>query len=128
MGRYRFVKPEVVRLDLSDGDWIEIKARLSYYDRQKLIGAGVRSVGATKSGTDEWGMDMERVGPERLMLWLVDWSFRDEKDKPMAVTMDNIKNLDPDTADEITAAINKHTEAIEAEKKVKSEPMSDDSP
>lgn len=118
MARYRFVRPEVVKLDLSDGDWLEAKRSLSYAEAQKLSAAGLTSY---KTGDDQdggaIGIDWARVNIARILTWVTDWSFRDEADKPVPFGADAVANLDPDAATEILEALDAHIEATEAEKK-----------
>lgn len=109
--RNRFVTAEEpVRLPLSDGDWVEVKPRLSYGESQRLNSAVLRSVKGV-SGDNEVGIDYARFNILRLETWLVEWSFRDARDKPVAVTRAAIENLDPQTAEEIDQALAAHIEA-----------------
>ena len=42
MGRHtRFVKPKVIRVKISDGDWIEIKRELNVGERKQMTAAVV---------------------------------------------------------------------------------------
>ena len=116
MGKCRFVTPETVRLELSDGDWIEVKKRLSWGEQQKLSGStfgGVRGVGG---GETEFTMEWERYQVLRLATWIVDWSFTDAKGKQVKVSRDAIGNLDQGTAEEIDVALTGHIEAQEVER------------
>ena len=106
MTKHRFVTAATVRLELSEGDWIEVKERLSYGEQQRLTGMAVG-----RAGDGGIHLDYARYEIERLATWLVDWSFRDDQDKPVALSKKAIENLDPDTADEIDAALNAHIEA-----------------
>lgn len=101
-----------VRLELSDGDWIEIKERLSYGEQQRLAGA---ALGKMTPGADaEIGLNWAMYNIERLSLWIVDWSFNlaDGKDAPL--NKQTIAALDPATVEEIDAAITAHIEHLEA--------------
>jgi len=119
MGRARFVAPETVRLDLSDGDYVEVKRRLTYGDRQQLQTAALASLqDRGELGSERISLDWARAQARRLEIYLVDWSFRDERGKRVAVSPEAIASLDPDTADEIHAALDKYLEQQEGEKKV----------
>lgn len=107
MPRLRFVAPATARLDLTDGDWVEVKEQITYGEQQRLSGAMLRTV-RTTAGDNEVGVDFARYAVLKLQTWLTDWSFRDAADKPVALTPAAIENLDPETAEEIDAAINKH--------------------
>ena len=119
MGRNRFVIPETVRLELSDGDWIEVKKRLTYAEQQQLEAAGLGGL-KTTTGKDvgEIAIDWERYKMARFVVWIVDWSLRDINDKPVRFSISAIAALELDTVLEIENAISKHVEAMEEEKKV----------
>lgn len=123
MGRNRFVTSEVRRLELSDGDWIEVKRRLSYGEQQRYTTAGLGKVQSTASAGDagdgadaSFEINWAAIGVERVLVWLVDWSFRDERDKAVRITRDSIRALDPETFKEIDDALTLHIAAEEAEK------------
>ena len=120
MGRNRFVSTEVVRLELSDDDWIEVKKELSYREEQQLAGAGLTKVAVSTINPEpeevEVGMDMAAHHICRLSLWIVDWSFCGENDKRMNVSPDAIGMLSPSTVREIDRALTAHIEAGETEK------------
>lgn len=97
-----------MRLELTEGDWVEVKERLSYGEQQRLTG---KAVG--RAAADGVTIDYAAYEIERLVTWLVDWSFRDEQDKPVLLSRDAIDALDPATADEISAAIAAHIEGQE---------------
>ena len=115
MGRNRFVSNEIVRLELSDDDWIEVKKRLSYAEQQRLATGAFSRMGMADKEI-ELKMDSETFNCQRLLIWIVDWSFANAKGKQVPVTLDAIKQLDPDTAAEIDDALAVHIEAVAAEK------------
>ena len=119
MGRKdRFTSRATARLDLSEGDWIEVKTRLSFGEEGDLSNAYIGKMTNLDNAVDAGlGLDFARGQVERLAIWLTDWSFHDENDKPVKLTRDAIKNLDPDTVAEIDAALDAHVEAMEAAKK-----------
>lgn len=110
MGKQRFVSAETVKLDLSEGDWVEVKGRLTYGERQRLAASSFRT---GHLGSDAVDLDFEAYALTKLETWLVDWSFTDAKGKHVSVSRAAIRNLDPETADEITEALNAHIEATE---------------
>jgi hypothetical protein len=127
MARSRFVLPNTIRLDLSEGDWIEVKERLTYGEQQRLAGGAMAR--ATGMGSESVGVDLdfERYNLLRVTTWLVDWSFVDPKDKQVPVSREAVAALDPDTMVEIDAALTAHIEALEASKNRKPSPGSDTS-
>lgn len=114
MSRNRFITPDTTRLDLSDGDWVEVKTRLNWGETQRISSSLLRSI---KGSEDEMGIDWAKYGSLRLQTWLVDWSFKDGTDKPVKLTPAAIANLDPETAAEIDAVLSAHVEKLDAEKK-----------
>lgn len=113
MPRCRFVAPESVRLELSEGDWIEVKARLTYGEQQRVTNAALGKVsGKLSSGiTDEVTLDLAHYAVERMLVWLVDWSFIDPRGKVAPINRDTITALDPETVSEIERALDAHIEA-----------------
>ena len=117
-----FVKPEIVRLDLGDGEWIEIKKRLTVAEQRKLQTAGFNKISTPADGSEDTpsvDIDWSRMTLARVLTYLTEWSIRDDKDKPVRITEATIGTLDPDAFAEIDDAIEKHIEAMEEEKKQK---------
>lgn len=114
-GKNRFVKPESHRLDLSDGDWVEVKKRLGILDDKRIESALVRSaqsarglVGANVNAKDvEIRLDTSEAYMTKLKTYILDWSFEDERGKRVPVTESAIEALDPETAQEIVEELNK---------------------
>ncbi len=117
MSRSRFVQPATVRLALSDGDWVEAKARLTYGEQSRLEAAAFGNLKGIKPGQDaEVGFDFAAFQLARLQVLIVAWSFRDEQNRPVAVSRSAIEALDPDAAAEIADALERHLEAEESPK------------
>jgi len=115
VSRNRFVVPETVTLELSDGDWIEVKERLTYGEQQRLAGGALRP--KLTDGEIDISLDLETHSILRLSTWIVDWSFCDAKGKQVEVSRDAITSLTPDTVDEIEDALTAHIEALTEKKK-----------
>lgn len=112
MGRNRFVTPETVRLDLSDGDWIEVKRRLTNGERRRLNTAGLsKSLTIGNEQNQEIDIDFAEFSLARAAMWIVDWSFEDDG-RRVAVTRVALESLDEETADEIDKALDAHIEAM----------------
>jgi hypothetical protein len=107
MGKRRFASVDTVRLDLSDGDWIDVKDELSYGERQVLMAAGVKRTGITDD-TRSIEVDWSVLNIADMVLWLVDWSFTDDAGRPVAVSEASIRALSMETAAEINAALDAH--------------------
>lgn len=105
MGKW-FVRPAVIRVDLGDGEWAEIKDRLSYGEQQQLNNAGVADVDVLKMQEHpEIMLNLARYTLRRMFLWLADWSATDERGKPVSITLEAIGALESDMAAKIDAAI-----------------------
>jgi hypothetical protein len=113
VGRVRFVQPETVRLDISDGEWIEIKKQLTWAEQQDFTNAGVDTKVSGPEISVKWG----DVALQRLLIWLVDWSLLDANGKNVPISRDSISALDTETGEEIVAAMNKYVAARAEEKK-----------
>ena len=116
MSKYRFVEPDIVRLELSEGDWIEVKKELTYGEQQRLSNAAMTRFQEAGSATPRVELDFERYQIVRLKTWLVAWSFRDLAGKPVEITANSLSALHPDAAAEIDAALTAHIEALETAK------------
>ncbi len=118
----RFVDPQISRLALSDGDWIEVKRDLTYGEQSAMFTAMLKGDTAT--------LDPTKVTPARILAYVVAWSFRDREDRPVAVAAGALDSLFPDTVTELRDAIDAHEAArareIEAEKKSRSTPTVSD--
>jgi len=115
MARNWFVLPETVRLELSGGEWIEVKKRLTYGEQQRLAGGALRP--KLTDGEIDISLDLETHSILRLTTWIVDWSARNPKGKEAGVSKEAIASLDPDIVEEIEKALTAHIEALAEEKK-----------
>lgn len=120
MSRNRFVQPEIVRLPLSDGDFVNIKKQLTHGEREDFF--------ATIAPFDLGGLsrvDRHLLRTTRVLTYLVGWSLVGKDGAPVPYSLDlserertdTIRGLDPDTFDEIHKAIEGHIEAIDATRK-----------
>jgi biotin synthase-related radical SAM superfamily protein len=107
----RFVSPNVVRLPLSDGDWIEVKERLSYAEQEQLNASSMKPV-IVQEGGSRLELSLEVFNINRVAAWVVDWSFVGPDDRVVPVTRAYIEALDPATAAEITTALDAHVAAL----------------
>lgn len=118
MGTNRFVKPQIVRLPLSAGDFIDVKKRLNTGEQQDLHACMV----ATMTAGEKVLLNSKSVMTAKVLAYLLTWSLTDEgQPVPMSPEMDDqarlstLRNLDPDTFREIREAIESHEAAIEKE-------------
>lgn len=113
MGSSWFVKPETVRLDLPEGQWIEVKRRLTVGEERKAMAGLIAEV--RPDGRVTPNMDM--LGKAEAMSYLVDWSLRKEDGSPIRIDTDAkmgaaIDLLDPDKFKIISEAITAHIDAM----------------
>jgi hypothetical protein len=111
MARSRFVSPEVVRLTLSDHDWIDIKKRLNTGEQRAVFAKMARDI----TPGEKIALDPLFVGAAKIAAYLLAWSFVDDDGRPVALEPSAIDNLDPDTYREIREAIEAHEEKVDKE-------------
>jgi|SRR5215510_6914472 len=107
MARCRFVQPEVDRLQLSDGDYVDIKRELSAGEQNDLLGDLIEDYTAG----EKVKLKPKEVARARLRAYIVGWSFTDPDGRPVPVSPSSIYNIDQDTQAEIVAAIDGHEAA-----------------
>jgi|SRR5215831_5147967 len=132
---WRFVQPTTRRLELSEGDWLLVKTRLTAGERRD---AWSRMVITAPDGTRSINPHM--VGLATILAYLVDWNITDPTGRivplrpldgqdPMVVATAALDHLDPESYDEILQAVKRHELQMiaerEAEKKTRrGDPMS----
>jgi len=104
----RFVSSkETVRIDLGDGDWVDIKARLSYGDRRKASGGMMKVVFNPTSGAVEpIELDIEQQEANLMLVGIVDWNLKDEEGEIAPINKDTVSMLDGETSDRVIAEMN----------------------
>jgi len=105
-------------LPLSDGDWIEVKQRLTVGEKRDAM--QVASGTVTPDGSFRPNVSM--LGVAQIAAYLVDWSFVGPDDKVVVIDTDQkrlaaLRALNSATFDEIDAAIEQHILAMDAEDK-----------
>lgn len=115
MGRHRFVQPDIVRLPLSDGDYIDIKKELNAGEARRVYANLVREMHAGEKAA----LDPMKVGFTKIREYVVGWSFTDADGRPVEVSAGAIETLDQDTYKEISEAIDAHTAKIDAEREAR---------
>jgi len=114
MPRFRFVVPEIVRLPLSEGDWIDVKKTLNVGEQKRLEATGI-----ARSAAAPLMLDWSEYNIGRAAVWLTDWSFKDEDGKDVRLTEAAIRSLDVESFEEIQNALTAHVKGIEEAKKAK---------
>ncbi len=110
MARCRFVQPDVVRLSLSDGDWIDVKKELNAGESRRVFTRLVKAMHFNEKAE----VDPDQVGLSKVIEFLVGWSLTDQSGKPVPVSEAAINNLDGETYAEIVKAIDVHEAASDA--------------
>ena len=106
MARSRFVVPDVVRLPLSDGDWIDVKKELNAGEQRRVFTNLVKTMQAGEKPE----LNPEQVGKTKILEYVVAWSFGTGAQAFSASALDAI---DPDSYAEIMAAVDAHDEAAD---------------
>jgi|SRR5262245_44877555 len=114
MGRNRFVKPQLVRLPLSDGDWVDVKRQLNAGETRAIFTDMIKEQHAGEVAT----IDTTRVGITKLLAYIVEWSFTDDNG-PVAFSEAALANLDMETFKELTDAVDAHEARVEQEQEQK---------
>jgi hypothetical protein len=115
MGR-RIRRPEVVRLEISQGDWLLVKKHLTAGEQRAIFRRMMRE------GITSDRVDPVRVGWAKMVGYLLDWSIEDADGQPVVIRDKSEEDigaaldaLDVDSFREILAAIDTHEEAMAAE-------------
>jgi hypothetical protein len=110
----RMRRPETVKIDISQGDWLLVKKHLTAGEKRGLLG---RMMGL---GVRADQLDPTRVGLAKITTYLLDWSFDDMKgerlviaDQPLAVVEAALDAIDPESFTEVLKAIEAHDAAME---------------
>lgn len=112
MARRRGVRPEQDRLDLSDGDWVDVKRRLTVGESRDIV-----NLGMTRVSRD---MDEAVVSPDLPFMaaatYILNWSLLDydgnpipwPADEPVSARVAVLRGLDRETMLEIENALEVH--------------------
>lgn len=112
----------ITHVDLSDGDWVNLKQKLDYGEASILYDATYRSNMASPDPTASREVKMAVFNTQRILLYVMDWSFIDDENKPLAVSAENIRRLDSETANELHEAITAVEEATTRAEKERATP------
>lgn len=114
MSRNWFVPPKTVRLPLSEGDWIEVRAELNIGQTMAMY--------ADLSSRGEDGkvrINDHRAPFARLVAYITDWSACDEDGKAEPFSGEALEHLPWDLYGEIVEAVDAHIAAIEAKREAR---------
>jgi hypothetical protein len=99
-----------MRLPLSGGEWIDVKAELNAGEARRIFSALVKEMHAGQPTK----LDPEKVGLTKVVEYVVGWSLLGMDGRPEPVSESAIDGLDVDTYREIVDAVDVHDAACEA--------------
>jgi hypothetical protein len=108
MSRCRFVQPGIVRLTLTDDEWIDVKRELNAGEQRRVMAGYVKTMESGERPT----IDPERLGKTRLLEYIVAWSFKGFTGQPEPFDESALDCLDMDTYKELDEAIDAHEQQI----------------
>lgn len=108
--KLRFVQPDVTRIDLGDGEWIEVKRELTAGEQRRAMTSMIGRIDLKGSVTP----NLDMLGKAEVLAYLVDWSARDAADKPVPLTEDALDALAPASYKAIAEAVEAHIKNAEA--------------
>jgi len=118
----RFLKPDVARINLTNGDFIIVKRQLTAGEQRRVFAQSAKTVIAGRPVE----IDLEKTGITRMAAYLVDWNLCDQDGKPVAIkdmpseyVQDVLNSLDGDSFGEIMDAIDTHEASVAEEKKTR---------
>ena len=108
------VKPGTVILNLSDGEFIEVKRRLNAGEARRVFSRMVKSMNIG----EKTELDPMEVGRSQAVEYLVNWSFDDLpiEGKSPEERASSLDSLDVDRFNEIVKAVGDHEKAMDAER------------
>src|SRR5258706_14780183 len=119
MSKNRVVRPEYTRIEISEGDWIELKNELNVGEKYRLEAAGLKPP-VMLNGRPFSPIDWATHDLERALIFLHKWSLRGgEPEGDIPLDFSGISTLDQESFQEINAAILVHTIAQAEAKKAR---------
>jgi len=105
-------RPETVKVDISQGDWLLVKKHLTSGEHRKRLSRMLNPDGTVQP---------VNVGVTKIVSYLLDWSIADADDKPVVirdqpedVVQAALDALDVESFKEILTAIEAHEDAMQA--------------
>jgi len=122
-----FVDSEVDRIDLGDGEWVEIKSKLSIGDQDKLsemmMTIEVDTAPANRSerrrrkdsGQSNYNATFKPSTSALLQVSIVDWSFTYESGEKVPLTPEMVNRMDAKLANQLEEEINDRNPLVNTE-------------
>jgi hypothetical protein len=115
----RLVRPETRKLEISEGDWLLVKKRLTNGEVQSAYSRMYRVM----NGTGTLQVDPVMTGLSMVVAYLVDWSLTDDDARQIVIREQDpetviaaLQAIDHDSFVEIRDAISAHETAMTAER------------
>lgn len=118
MGRPRTASVEVDRVDISDGDWIELKRELSARD-ERWIADQSRPTFWQENGEGRVTANLYQQRVATVVAYLTDWSCCGADGKRLPVGEEGVLALSGSDLEEIHKAVTDHADRVEKEKNAK---------
>lgn len=99
-----FIAPESTRIDLPEGQWVEVKRRLNVGEQRELF----RRVYPAATAGEKLKLDIAEVGFAKVLAYLLAWSLTDDQQKPVPISEGALNSLGPDKFAYIREAIEAH--------------------
>lgn len=126
---FTFVTPATDRIDLGDGDWLQVKHELTVGEAKAMrtkaftYMSGTPDAGDTdraddeKAGDVKIGVDWRLLGLARVVAYVTDWNAKDGQGRPLPFSREALEQLTETDYDRIEKAIDAHVKSVAAEKK-----------
>lgn len=122
----RFELPDTKRIDISQGDWLLVKKRLTAGEQRRIF---ARIVKTQKAG-EKIELDPVQASLAQMTEYLLDWSLTDHAGKPVIIRQQPpdvvaaaLDSLDIDSFNEIFQAITAHEAAMQLEREEEKKPQ-----
>jgi len=121
----RMVRPDVTKLEISGGDWLLVKKRLTAGETRKIFARMVK----TMTPGEKIEVDPLQVGRSQAVEYLVDWSFVELpiRGKSSGEIGDAMDLLDMESFNEVVQAIGDHEKRMEDERTAEKNVPADES-
>jgi hypothetical protein len=112
MPRDAFADPDdTVRIDLSEGEWIDVRKGLSWGQELRLQAAGIDLELGASGRPQLKHVDLERITVAKMIAWITAWSFT-RNGQPVAVDEASLRGLRTEVAAEMNAAVDAHINEV----------------
>jgi hypothetical protein len=119
----RYRKQEAIRLELEGGDWLLVKKHLTAGEQRDANANILSGPGGTFKAGERPDIDPRKIGIAQAVAYLIDWSLTDNDDRPLvirdqpsSVVIAMLENQTPESLVEVLAAIDRHDDAMIAER------------